>query len=363
MLNVKKLLCGYQPLCYVGDRVLLAKNKKLFLCDMNLENIHFLCEIPSSYREKFFSKFRLFSRIFRLQFRCALNVHDKFVLLVVRNEIWRVNLETCEIVLDFAIPDNRTALYLTLIENKNDHSSKVMFGEYFSNPNKGIVRVWGAELDSNSDWNILHEFEHDKINHIHNIIYDQKNDNLYILTGDFGDGAGIWVSNSELKDVVPMVRGKQVYRACWALVKENGLTYATDTQLEKNSICRLVDGHLTRAETIEGSSIYFGKSISSFYFSTTVEPGEPSGNFLVDIFSRKLGSGVLSEKSNIYSLVDKNTISLEFQGVKDMLPPRLAQFGSFMFPSGISNNKDIIAYGVALKSFDGCCILLGETAN
>ena len=180
------------------------------------------------------------------------------------------------------------------------------------------------------------------------------------MTGDFGDGAGIWVSNSALIDVVPIVRGKQAYRACWALVRENGLTYATDTQLEKNSLCKLVDGHLTRCETIEGSSIYFGENRTSLYFSTTVEPGEPSGNFLADLFSRKLGHGVLSDKSNIYSLDGENTISLEFQGLKDMLPPRLAQFGSFTFPSGMSSDKDIIAYGVALNSYDGCCILLGE---
>jgi hypothetical protein len=360
MLNVKRLLPGYQPLCYVEDRVLLAKNKRLFLCDGNLKNINFLCEIPTSYLEKFFSSFRLLSRIFRLQFRYALNVHDKFILLVLRNEIWRVNLETFEVKLDFVIPYNRTALYLTLVENKNGHSSKVMFGEYFSNPDKGTVRIWGAELDSNSDWEVLHEFEQNEINHIHNIIYDKQKDDLYILTGDFGDGAGIWVSNSTLTHVVPMVRGKQAHRACWAVVRENGLTYATDTQLEKNSICRLINGHLTCSEKIEGSSIYFGENRASFYFSTTVEPGEPSGNFLADLFSRKLGDGVLSDKSNIYALDDDNTISLEFQGLKDILPPRLAQFGTFTFPSGISSNKDVIAYGVALNSYDGCCVLLGK---
>jgi|SaaInlStandDraft_1057018.scaffolds.fasta_scaffold09333_3 hypothetical protein len=360
MLKIKKLLPGYQPLCYVENKVLLAKNKRLFLCDGNLENIRFLCEFPVSYIEKCAAKFRLLSRIFRLQFRYALNVLDKFVLLVFRNEIWKVNLETCEVTLDFIIPDNRTALYLTLAENKNGHPSRVIFGEYFSNPDKGIVRIWGAELESSLDWQVLHEFEQHEINHIHNIIYDKNNDNLYILTGDFGDGAGIWMSNSALTNVVPIVRGKQVYRACWALIRDTGLTYATDTQLEENAICRLVDGHLTRSETIEGSSIYFGENRTSLYFSTTVEPGEPSGNFLVDLFSRKLGRGVLSEKANIYSLDGKNSISIEFQGLKDMLPPRLAQFGSFTFPSGVSNNKDIIAYGVALESFDGCCILLGE---
>lgn len=360
MLKIKKLLPGYQPLCYIENKVLLAKNKSLFLCNGNLEDIRFLCDFPASYLEKCASRFRLLSRIFRLQFRYALNVLDEFVLLVFRNEIWKVNLETSEVTLDFIIPDNRTALYLTLAENKNGSPGSVIFGEYFNNPDKASVRIWGAKLESTLDWQVLYEFEQDEINHIHNIIYDKKNDNHFILTGDFGDGAGIWISNSALTDVVPIVRGKQVYRACWGLIREDELIYATDTQLEENFICKLFDGNLSRSEKIEGSSIYFGKNGSLLYFSTTVEPDEPSGNFLSDLFSRKLGRGVLSEKSKIYSLDSKNSLTLEFQGLKDMLPPRLAQFGSFTFPSGMSNNKDIIAYGVALKSYDGCCILFGE---
>jgi len=361
MLTIKKQLFGYQPLCYVKDGLLLSHNKKLFISDCELENILFLCDMPSTFIEKALLKSRVLSRIFRVYVRFALNVGDKFVFIVSGSNLWRVNLDTLEVTLDFVIPDNRTALYLTLVEGSVGTKDKVVFGEYFNNPNMNAVRVWGTDVDDVSSWQQLYEFEPNEINHIHNIICGEQHDDCYILAGDFNDAASIWKTDKEFNTIVPWVRGKQKYRACWGLVSEDGIAYATDTQKEFNSFCYLAGKEISSSEQIEGSSIYFGKNSNRTFFSTTVEPDEPTGSFLRDVFSYKLGVGILSNKSKLYSVNSQNEIKVEFEGVKDILPTRLAQFGSFMFPSGSMDSSNIVIYAVALKSVDGCCLLLSDS--
>jgi hypothetical protein len=360
MLEVKKSLPGYQPLCYVKGGLLLARQKKIFRCDLYLENIEYLCELPQSFKEKCFSKVRLLARIFRLDVRCALNVDDKFALLVCGDKIWRIALDTFELTLDFIIPGSRTALYLTLLKGSAGEKGAIVFGDYFSNPDKSSASIWATDVGQESHWHVAHKFEENEINHVHNIISSDESDKCYILTGDFGDGAAIWEADKQIKNVTPIVRGQQKYRACWGVIDNGEIIYATDTQLELNSVCRLVDNAVTSSGQIEGSSIYFGKNQSRHYFSTTVEPDEPSGNFVRDVFSYKLGKGILSNFSKIYSIDEEKNIRVEFIGKKDIFPTRLAQFGSFTFPSGAMGNDNLIAFGVALGKYDGHCLLLGK---
>jgi len=360
-LRIKKQLPGYQPLCYVKDGLLLSHNKKIFISDCELENVRFLCDIPSTLKDKFILRSRVLSRIFRLHVRFAINVSNEFVLIVCGSNLWRINLETMVVRLDFVIPDNRTALYLTLVEGNGDRKDKVVFGEYFSNPNMDKVRVWGTDVDDVSSWHQLYEFKPNEINHVHNIICNEQQDDCYILAGDFEGAASIWKTDKEFETIAPWVRGKQKYRACWGIASGDGLAYATDTPLEFNSFCHMEGKEITSSEQIEGSSIYFGQNRNKYFFSTTVEPGEPSGSFIKDTFSYKLGEGILSNISKLYSVSSQNSIKVEFEGVKDILPARLGQFGCFMFPSGTMDSNDIIVYGVALESIDGCCLLLGDS--
>jgi hypothetical protein len=360
MLDVIKKLPGYQPLCYIKGGLILARRKKLYKCNLNLGDLEYLCELPRTFKEKYFSRSRLLSRIFRLQVRCALNVRDEFVFLVCRDQVWRLNLDTYSVTLDFEVPGNRTALYLTFIKGNNHSDDKVVFGEYFSNPDKVPVNIWATAVNAKSNWQVVYKFESNEINHVHNILYNDISDECYILTGDFGNAAAFFRTNSEFECVTPYMRGKQKYRACWGIIDNNGITYATDTQLESNSLCQLIDKKVLSSEQIEGSSIYFGKNNVGHFFSTTVEPDEPSGNFIRDVFSYKLGNGILSTNSKIYSLDNDKNINVEFIGKKDILPTRLGQFGSFTFPSGTFDGKGIITYGIALGRYDGCCLLLGE---
>jgi hypothetical protein len=358
MLIVKNKIKGFKPLCYVNNGLLLSKNKKIFKCDLNLNNVEYLCEIPSTFKERVASKNRLIARIFRLHVRYALNIRDKYILLVYDDQIWRISLDSIKVTLDFTIPKNRTALYLTLVKGKVHQEDKIVFGEYFSNPDKKVVNIWSTQVHEKSDWRILNKFNSKEINHVHNIICDEKSDNCYVFTGDFGDGAAIWKTSRSFKLLTTFLRGKQEYRACWAIINNGKMSYATDTQLELNSFCKVTNKKIKNLQMIEGSSIYFGQNTSAYYFSTTVEPDEPSGNFVRDVFSYKLGKGIVSNRSKVYSVDDNDYVNCEFEAEKDLFPTRLAQFGSFTFPSGLREDERIIAYGVALKKYDDYCLLL-----
>jgi hypothetical protein len=360
MLTIKKKVKGYRPLCYINKGLLLAKNKKIYVCDLELNNIKFMCKIPTTLREVLFSKSRLISRIFRLHIRYALNVKNKYVFLVYGSQIWRVDLSNFKITLDFCIPKNRTALYLTHIEGRVEQYDKVVFGEYFNNPGKKSVNIWSTFVDKKSNWHVINKFAPNEINHIHNIICDEDNNDCYIFTGDFGNGAAIWKSNKNLDFLDVFLRGDQAYRSCWAIIKSGKLSYATDTPLELNNFCHIIGEEVEKVQITEGSSIYFGKNINNYYFSTTIEPDESSGNFIRDIFSYKLGKGILSNRSKIYSVSSDGCVEFEFKAEKDILPTRLAQFGSFTFPSGLRRDEMIIAYGVALKGCENYCLLLKQ---
>jgi len=262
--------------------------------------------------------------------------------------------------LDFLIPEKKTALYLSIVKSPNSDRRYVCFGEYFSNPDKDCVNVWAREISPSAQWFLAHKFERGMINHVHNIIDSPFVDRVYVLTGDFGSAAAIWTCTKEFKSFRVLLSGAQRVRACWATFRQTDIIFASDTQLELNNVYFSHDGSIRKIDVIEGPSIYFAEAKGCVYFSTSVEPGAPSGNFLRDLFCRKPGVGVRSNEAYIYSLDIANTIAPVLKAEKDFIPMRLGQFGSFMFPSGVSGSEQVVAYGVALKGFDDCALLLSR---
>ncbi|MGF1803538.1 hypothetical protein L4D11_23175 [Vibrio gigantis] len=353
--KIVKIVKGYRPLAYVEDFIILSRGYKIYRSDLNLNNIELICQIPSDSRKKVFSKNRLFSRIFRLGVNFCLNIEDDSMLLVCRDHIWRVNYRTGSVTLDFKIPKKRTALYLTLLPQECG-KNKIIFGEYFNNQDKLPVNIW--ERDLYGDWTISYTFSTGEINHVHNII--PCNTGNIVLTGDFGKSAAIYRQDGET--LHRLLYGDQKYRACWAMESNDRLYYATDSQLKVNHITSMSLGGNTNdvevGKEIEGSSIYYTKIMSGVVFSSTVEPGELHRSRIRNLLSCDKGYGIKSFNSKIYKLDINGDLMELFSAKKDIIPPRIGQFGTFTFPSGMNPNRDdFICYGQAVKSFDGKCLL------
>jgi hypothetical protein len=356
MYKVEKMIKGYKPLCYVDNRLLLSSGYDLYLSKNDLSDVTYLTSIPTTTKQKVYSKFRFLSRIFRVGINFSLNLGDGTVLILCRSDVWILNYKTGVIKLDFTIPNSRTALYMTLL---NDSLGKrVAFGEYFKNLDKKPVNIWVKNLGSNneSDWSVIYTFDAGQINHVHNIV--QTTSDIYVLTGDFDNSAAIYkMLNNNL---IKIVGGNQSYRSCWLTEKNNKLIYATDSQFEANNVNVLdIDGlNMTTISPIEGSSIYYSETENGLFFSSTVEPGELSGNYVKDVLSYDRGEGILSDRAFIYLLGRDLKVSEILVGDKDFYPSRLGQFGTFTFPSGIRDDDDLICFGVGLKKFDNQCIYI-----
>src|SRR5882724_7555257 len=62
---------------------------------------------------------------------------------------------------------------------------RVFWGEYFDNPARDAVHIYGSE-DRGASWKIFYTFEKNAIRHVHNIVYDHWENCFWVLTGDVG---------------------------------------------------------------------------------------------------------------------------------------------------------------------------------
>lgn len=348
---------GLRPLAVLSDGLLCYRRGTLYKVGYDLEHADFLCHLPAlGLAGRVAHHFRFIDRVLRASPSHAV-VLDDVVLVARRSEIWRCDLNNGHVSLDFQIPDGRRSLSFDLI-NQPDGTQEVVFGEYFPNASRLPVRIWGRSA-SNAGWTQRAVFAEGDIEHVHAV--SSVNGQVYVLTGDFGQAAGIWVSDGSFSALQPLVRGKQTYRAAWMAALAGRVYYATDTQLEVNNLFEFQPDagavSLRSLATLGGSSIYAGRGPAEIFFSTTVECGEPTGNFIRDLLDTKPGPGMQSCSASLMAVDERGGVSELYSARKDAWPFRLAQFGTFLFPSGTMPPNKLIAYGVAVNGCDDTCLL------
>jgi len=361
MYSLTKVVKGYKPLACTDEFIILSKGACLYLANLDLSNINFFCRLPANRFLYNLPRVRLLERILRLSISGFLILNDEWGLAVRNNEIWRVNLRDGMVSLDFLVPEGRKILALTLVKDVQGFDDAIVFGEYFNNPSMLPVNIWRCSLATPGCWSIGFTFSAGQINHVHNIVVDIGRSALWILAGDFDKAARICLSSKNFKEVSVVLGGDQQCRATWIHRLNDAVFYATDSQLEANSLCVLdeQDNEITsrRLYAIEGSSIYAAIGRHEVFFSTAVEPGMPTGNMLIDLFQTKIGEGIISRQSVIYLLTHDCQIRELFRASKDIWPMCLAQFGTFIFPSGVMPRDRFYAYGCALSKFDDSCLI------
>jgi hypothetical protein len=361
MYSLFKVIKGYKPLACGVDKIVLSKGGSLFLADLDLTNIKLLCRLPSTNFLYRLPRVRLLERILRLGISSFLIIDSNWGLAVRKDEIWRVNLQDGSLRLDFLVPNGRKILALTLIKGLDGFDDSVVFGEYFNNPSMLPVNIWQSTLARPGSWSIKYTFPAGKINHVHNILVDNKLSSVWILAGDFDAASQICLGHNNFGVVDVVLSGNQQMRATWMHRLNGKLFYATDSQLEANSTCLLEEKNeiitSRRLERIEGSSIYAAIGKFEVFFSTAVEPGLPKGNIFIDLFTAKIGKGIDSPQSFIYVLNEDGLAEVLFCAQKDIWPMNLAQFGTFTFPSGLMPDQRFYAYGCAVRNFDDSCML------
>lgn len=361
MLVIKK---RYRPIVFENQSIIIiSKGNKIFRYSLTTDEIKYLAKVSLSLKIWFSSINLLFSRIFRSGIRNGVVFDGSFYFTYDACIYYIPLLNTGSIPpkVIFKFDKGKSLLHFSVVDEKlaNDtgFDPGVYFGEYFSNQSKSKVSIY--KIGKERKVNCLYTFEQGQINHIHNIVFDGYRRCAWILCGDFGNAAGIWRTDDNFTSVSCVVRGQQETRSCIAFALEDGLLYATDSQLEPNSIRLLrTDGPNVSSIplfTINGPCIYGTELINGFVFTTATEPFVDSAKLsLKDFFRIKPGPGILSNRSVVYHVSKELRIRELFSNEKDRWPYYLAQFGNICLPSGNKYSSYLASFSIANKVNDQC---------
>lgn len=361
-MKLLKKLNRYKPLFYNKQGVLiLSKGNSLFsLQDGELVK---LCSLPDKMSNKLLFASKLWIRLTRYGVLCATEYNGAYYF-AFNNHIYRFDLATRTLSLDFEFENGRGPLKFTVIENIKGFENGIYFGEYIANRAKKPVKIY-RRTDA---WSVVYVFPEGEINHVHSLVVDKDSQKIWLLAGDFDNSAAIYSISNYFQEVEPIVYGEQKFRACVAFPYKGGLLYATDTQMEKNSI-RLLQfiekkWHSTFVADINGSCIYGCEIEGNFVFSTSTEPTEKINNKYMGLLDNQPAPGIMENKSDIilYSK-ESDKVEVIYSAKKDFLPYRLFQFGTIMFPENSEKTDQIYAYFVGSKKHDLTTLVFQKTIN
>jgi hypothetical protein len=212
---------------------------------------------------------------------------------------------------------------------------RVFWGEYFDNPGRDAVHVYGSN-DRGASWKVVYSFEKKAIRHVHNIVYDRWGDCFWVLTGDLGGECRVLRASLDWSRVESVISGNQQARAVAAVPKRDGLYFASDTPLEQNYIYKLDrQQNLARLAQIH-SSVLCGCSVgNTVFFTTMIEPSAVNLDREVSVYG---GVGGAWERLQSWK--------------KDLWPESLFQYGTAFLAMG-NNETDVLALAtVAVKGRD-----------
>jgi hypothetical protein len=212
---------------------------------------------------------------------------------------------------------------LHLAITPRDH---IFWGEYFDNPQRDEVHIY-ASTDRGAHWEVAHTLPKSTIRHVHNIVYDEWENCLWVLTGDFGSECRILRASCDFKTVDVILLGHQQARSAALVPTRDALYFSSDTPLESNHVYRLDRrGNLSKVAALDSSSIYGCRVRNAIFFSTMVEPST--------INSRR--------DVRLYGSPDGIQWQRVLQHRKDRWPMRLFQYGNAFLPDG-KNTTDLLA--------------------
>jgi len=222
-------------------------------------------------------------------------------------------------------------------------SGNVVWGEYGRNMKRDPVSIY-CSRDGGKNYEPVFTFEGGDIRHIHHVIPTAQKDGFWVLSGDYGDEPGIAHLSSDFAELKWIVRGEQSHRAVHVFQEDDTLVYGTDTELEKNRIVRLSINTkgIEDTQKLGGSSLYGVKVAGFNVLSTTVEPSDINQSKDAEVWLQKR---------------DGNWTQM-LSGRKDWLPGLPFQFGSWVLPTGATNEPFLFVSGQSLRKYDNEILML-----
>ncbi|PYX78199.1 MAG: hypothetical protein DMG70_32470 [Acidobacteria bacterium] len=274
---------------------------------------------------------RLTSRFFRDGFHALAVLPTGHFVATVPGAIISLAPGEIEFRISHEVVRGTRPLHITATPDK-----RLFWGEYFDNPQRDEVHIYASE-DRGMSWDVAYTFPKGAIRYVHNMVYDEWDNCLWILTGDNGAECRILRASCDLKEVDVVLSGNQQARAVAAVPMKDGLYFSSDTPVETNHVYRLDRrGNLTKLADLSSSSIYGCRVGDSIFFSTMAEPSAINSETSVCLFGSRDGQ--------------QWRRVLEWK--KDSWPMDLFQYGNVFLPDGSNTSGYLALTSVAVENGD-----------
>ncbi|HYL16887.1 MAG TPA: hypothetical protein VEV41_27895 [Terriglobales bacterium] len=203
---------------------------------------------------------------------------------------------------------------------------RLFWGEHFDNPRVEEVHIYASE-DRGMSCEVAYTFPKGTIRNVQNVVYDEWENCLWVLTGDDGAECRIVRASCDFKQLDIVLSGNEQARAVALIPMKDALYFSSNTLSGSNRVYRLDRaGDLTELASLSGSSLSGCQVGDSIFFSTVVEPSDASSGGNVYLYCSRGGQ--------------KWQRVLEWE--KDYWPAALFQHGKVLLPDG-KNTTGLLA--------------------
>lgn len=322
-----------RALAWNGDVLYASRAYKLLSAQVSGDQIQW-CSV-AKYRSALWrslsSSSRLTFRLFRDGFHALAVLSSGHLVAAVPGEIITAAPRESEFRVCHKVLRGTRPLHITV--TPHDH---IFWGEYFDNAQREEVHIY-ASTDLGATWNVAYTFPKGAIRHVHNIVYDQWENCMWVLTGDDGPECRILRVSCDFTTVDAVLSGNQQARAVGLVPTAEGLYFSSDTPFEANHVYFLDrGGKLTELATLSGSSIYGCRVGKAIFFSTMVEPSAVNVERTVNLYGSRNGFGWQHL----------------LQWGKDRWHMGLFQYGNALLPNGVNTSGVLAVSTVAVEKAD-----------
>ena len=256
----------YRPLLVEDGMLYAARGLELARSTDHGESFTHVAHVPASLPARLFARMRIPARVMRAGLHGLVRHGDGALITVARGAVLRAAPGDPEFSLAHRVTRGSRPLNLAV----DRHG--VFFGEYFGNPDRSEVHVYGSS--DGVAFTPVHTFPAGAVRHVHGVFADPYRNGMWVLTGDDDEESGLWFSDDGFATLERVAGGSQRTRAVCVHVEADGLVVPTDTPRERNRIQWFdpQDGSFRDLFEIDGSVFHAARGRDVRLLSTVVEP-------------------------------------------------------------------------------------------
>jgi len=282
---------------------------------------------------------RMGRRALRLDKCNVFPVRDNLVI-IRQGIVYHYDLKGQHLTATLRLKNCRNILHQSMLVTEQ---GEMFFGEYGNNASRVEVPIYRS-CDSGRSWQVIYEFQKNKIKHVHGCYWDPIEQKIWVFTGDFKGECYALCTDRDFNQIEWVGDGQQAYRMCNAFFEPDHIHWIMDSQLEDSYHVKMDrrSRRIHKTTLFPGPVWYIKHLADGYYLAATAQEIGPS---IHDKFAHLLASRDLVNWEDI----------ARFE--HDGLPKRFFKFGVIGFADGLQTSQGFYLFGEALKGFDGRSIL------